>query len=371
MVSLFFMRLFLTFFLFLFSSLVWGAPAMVWQSMSSVHPSNKGVVVRFQNNKLLVAGVLKDQFFVARYHLPSLVLDNNFGDHGIRFIDCGGVSDLHAMEIDLSGDLFLAGFVRSSQGSLACVAKLSADGKLRNYFGSEGIAKFSLLNNGEIHSLALSKQGVIYLAGYSKQNEASQGFVVRLTSDGVVDTSFANRGWKNFSQTQLYSLAFDSHQQLWSAGGEYKNYHWRGVVVPIEAKPRFKKHYDNNVSQISDLNFLNNHPVVCGFKMISQGSVAVFDQVVVDQKKGWGDCHDVAVRGEEVYWVGEWKSSDQSTGEWYLGEGSDVKKIRQFQNIQENVQENFSLSSVAVNTNYLAVTGFYNQQVWIGLINQL
>jgi uncharacterized delta-60 repeat protein len=77
------------------------------------------------------------------------------------------------------------------------IKRLNADGSIDNSFGTSGQSTIADSNgNDYVSSLRVQADGKILIAGYSYNysNYTRTDSIVRLSADGVIDTSFGNAG---------------------------------------------------------------------------------------------------------------------------------------------------------------------------------
>ena len=91
------------------------------------------------------------------------------------------------------GKVLLSMIQIENGGGGPVVARLTASGALDTTFSGDGIA--SLVNQGQISSIELQADGKIVVGGYlAVGGFDSIGVVVRLNSDGTLDTSYSGDG---------------------------------------------------------------------------------------------------------------------------------------------------------------------------------
>lgn len=121
-------------------------------------------------------------------------IDTSFGTAGIataRLIS-SGEDAAAAMAVQPDGKLILAGASIGKDGTLAALARYSADGSLDKSFGDGGRVRVALAPGAEsIRSIAVLADGKILVAGYTDYNT---GFIARFNSDGSVDATFGEGG---------------------------------------------------------------------------------------------------------------------------------------------------------------------------------
>ena len=160
-------------------------------------------------------------------------LDTSFSSDGLVQLgnvtigsNASGIETFKAMNVDSSGNIFLAGHTQGSLGEAnagvydAFVVKLTSTGALDTSFSSDGIVQLGNVTMGAnasgweyVTALNVDSAGNIFLAGYTSDSlgEANAGyydaFVVKLTSTGALDTSFSSDGIVQFGNVTIGSGA--------------------------------------------------------------------------------------------------------------------------------------------------------------------
>ncbi|WP_299101580.1 T9SS type A sorting domain-containing protein [uncultured Winogradskyella sp.] len=178
-----------------------GTGGKVLTTVNGTEDRARGVVLQ-DDGKIVVAGytysnVFGYDFLCIRYNTDGS-LDSTFGTNGIATFDLQIGSDDRAYSIDiqLDGKLVLAGFSDDGSDRNGAVLRLNTDGTLDTSFGTSGIAITDVFESDiykvvKIHHVT----GNIVVGGtsYEDTNE-SNGILARYTSDGALDTSFNGSG---------------------------------------------------------------------------------------------------------------------------------------------------------------------------------
>lgn len=150
------------------------------------------------DGKLVVAGRANDDFLVARLNSDGS-LDTSFG--GLVMVDFDINDSANAVAIQPDGKIVVAGHTSDTSagetnGNIA-VARLNDDGSLDSSFDGDGKVTVDLGANEGTSGLSIDGDGKIVIAGSHQvtlaPGEASFA-VVRLNSDGSLDTSFDSDG---------------------------------------------------------------------------------------------------------------------------------------------------------------------------------
>ena len=164
--------------------------------------------LRQPDGKIVAAGFVgasfsAQNFALARY-LPDGSLDSGFGNQGLVFTDFNDDQDTaHAIAIQPDGRLLVAGnavLTAETEDDFG-IARYLADGTLDTSFGQNGLAAIDIDGRDDVaRDIHLLADGRILLAGngfFPGAGSPRQMTVIRLESNGVLDTSFASNGVAN------------------------------------------------------------------------------------------------------------------------------------------------------------------------------
>lgn len=157
-----------------------------------------------QDGKIVVGGMTlssttgKD-FACLRYNLDG-TLDSSFGTNGIVTIDIqvGSEDVAYSLAIQNDGKIVLAGYSDDGTNKNAALIRLNSDGSLDTTFGTSGVVltdfianRYDEIKTVKIHTLS----GNIIVGGTSSLTSTnSQAVIARYTSTGLLDTTFNSTG---------------------------------------------------------------------------------------------------------------------------------------------------------------------------------
>ena len=172
------------------------------------HEFGQSVTVQ-PDGKILVAGYqstegLRDDLILLRYNADG-TLDTSFGGgDGIVTDDFGGDADARAEEVIYEGGKILVVGKRIDHGATTpswdvFVARYNSDGTLDTTFGSSGVTITDVTGADQTdqgYSVGVQSTGEILVAGrFGNATSGQTEFgVLRLTSSGVLDTTFGSGG---------------------------------------------------------------------------------------------------------------------------------------------------------------------------------
>ncbi len=149
---------------------------------------------------------------------PDGRLDESFGDHGNVVIDLTADDDVvNDIAVQTDGKLVVTGRTGPSPYDVF-VARFDTDGTLDTTFA--GGAGFTIFDDGATewgNGVAIQASGAIVVGGRS----GSGGLVMRYTSAGVLDTTFAGDGsFTDAGLEQVYDIAIQADGKIVAAGEE-------------------------------------------------------------------------------------------------------------------------------------------------------
>lgn len=129
----------------------------------------------------------------------SLGLDTSYGNLGRVVTSINSGEDVaRGGVLQTDGKLVVAGYTFDAVFGYDFIClRYNIDGTLDTTFGSNGISQFDLQVGSDDRALSIDIQldGKIILAGFSDDGIDRDGAVIRLNTDGTLDTSFGNSGY--------------------------------------------------------------------------------------------------------------------------------------------------------------------------------
>ncbi len=191
-----------------------------WARAMALQSDGKMVVVGYSSNGS------NDDFAVARYNVDGS-LDSSFGTGGKATVAVGNSTDqAYAVTIQPDGKILVAGNSYNGSNMDFAVIRLNTDGSLDTNFSGDGKVMVDFASGGdEAHSIVVQSDGKIIIGG---STNASLFALARLHNDGSLDTSFGTGGKVNTDVTAAsdsgYSLALQSNGKILMAGAGNNNF---------------------------------------------------------------------------------------------------------------------------------------------------
>lgn len=136
--------------------------------------------------------------YVLFYAQPAGTLDPTFGNGGKVVTSIGsGIDKAYGVAIQSDGKIVVAGYSTSSLTDKDfTVCRYLSNGNLDSLFGTNGIVTTDLqLGSADIaFGIALQSDNKIVLAGSSDDGSNKNGALIRLLSNGVIDSTFGTNG---------------------------------------------------------------------------------------------------------------------------------------------------------------------------------
>ncbi len=161
-------------------------------------------VIALSDGKFLIAGTTstiagKGDLLVTRL-LADGTIDNSFGQQGSVALDGAGGDDFgyHAIK-QADGKILVAGNCQTDK-TVSCIFRLTTDGSIDTSFGQQGKFLYTFPDgdgSSRITKLALQADGKIIAVGARELGSGgvnADPFAMRLTTTGVLDSSFAASG---------------------------------------------------------------------------------------------------------------------------------------------------------------------------------
>lgn len=155
-------------------------------------PSIYAVELDSSNNIIVAGSALVNEvgyMALARY-LPSGILDTSFGTNGVVLASFELGCSCYAMVIESDDKIILTGSILKDDEVWIPLVRYNADGTLDTTFGTNGLVVIELEDCAVGYSIIRQSDGKYIVVGFAE----GQSFVVRVNSDGTLDTTFGTNG---------------------------------------------------------------------------------------------------------------------------------------------------------------------------------
>lgn len=125
------------------------------------------------------------------------ILDHTFGEYGIATIDISGYYEVAGdAKVQDDGKIIIAGSTYKNNKTQGLLLKLKSNGEIDSTFADEGIRYITAIGSTELvlNSVELLSDNFIIAGGYSVEAGGTFAILVKCNSDGTIDTSFGTDG---------------------------------------------------------------------------------------------------------------------------------------------------------------------------------
>ncbi len=158
--------------------------------------NNGRVVLQLSSGKLLLVGYSDYAFALAQYNTDG-TLDSSFGSGGQLFVQATTDPDFALSAIQQTdGKLVLAGYTTTNGNkSDMAIVRINTDGSFDTSFNTTGKMVLSLGTGNEGFAKVIQQaDGKLVAAGYSFVGANKRTAIVRINTDGSLDTGFGSNG---------------------------------------------------------------------------------------------------------------------------------------------------------------------------------
>jgi uncharacterized delta-60 repeat protein len=217
---------------------------------------------------------------VVRY-LASGALDAAFGTGGVALVDFGLPAEARAVALDAEGKILVAGVVGVGAGSQFALARLHPSGALDAAFGAGGkVTTPFAVGAGVANAVAVQGDGKIVLAGAAGSGPSDFG-LARYLSDGVLDPGFSGDGLVtvdiNTAADAAWALAVQPDGRLLAAGYAYSGATSDFALVRLNTDGALDTHFDGDGKLMTDFAGANSYAygvqVLAGGRIVAGGQV--------------------------------------------------------------------------------------------------
>lgn len=200
-------------------------------------------------------------------------LDTSFDTDGTLMIDMTASESGSAMVVDESDNIYIAGLSNVSGNSDTIVIKVDDSGSLVTGFGTNGIATHAIGSPYEaVNDMVLQDDGKIIIVGDAYNGSNNDISVIRLNSDGTLDTTFDGDGKirddMNGATDSAKAVALDNKGAILVVGNTSIDGSGESFLARFESEGSFDKYFHIT-------NTLDGNPT-----FIEDGAAVIFDSDV-------------------------------------------------------------------------------------------
>jgi uncharacterized delta-60 repeat protein len=146
------------------------------------------------DGKIMIGGSARTNtsttFALARLTAAG-ILDSSFSGDGYQEV-AAGYSECQAMAVQSDGKIILVGGSKNIGTKDLVVARCNSNGSLDSTFSGDGVVKNDIIGDDSAYATVVQPDGKILAAGHA--NGGTDSVAVRYLADGTLDTSFSSDG---------------------------------------------------------------------------------------------------------------------------------------------------------------------------------
>jgi uncharacterized delta-60 repeat protein len=238
------------------------------------------------DGKLVVAGAQRlgratgTAFTVTRL-LPSGALDPAFGVGGAVTVDFGATAQARALAVQPDGKVIVAGSSGEGPASRFALARLNGDASLDPAFGSGGKVTTTFAAGPSFASAVMVQaDGKIVVTGAAGSGPGDFAFA-RYNADGLPDTSFSGDGLAtvdiNTAADAAWALALQSDGKIIAAGYAYTGVSSDFALVRLNSDGSLDSSFDGDGKLMTD--YAGANSFAYGVAVLGDGRIAAAGEV--------------------------------------------------------------------------------------------
>ena len=232
------------------------------------------------DGKIVVAGYSSNgtnfDYVVVRYNTDGS-LDNTFGTSGKLVLNISNYDMAYAVAINTDGKIYVAGITGATSfygGGNFGVVRLNPNGTTDTTFGTNGVATVTFPGTDYFTNMTLQSDGKILLCGYNVVDVTgnySDFSIARLNADGTTDFDFSNDGKNtvNFnSDDRARVMQVDAMGNIYLGGTGSSNicivklFSDGSIDTSYGTNGKVNTRYNTQSSNLNDMILLDNGSIV-------------------------------------------------------------------------------------------------------------
>jgi len=155
--------------------------------------------IDIKDDKIIIGGRAGKKAVIVKYYFNDGRIDKDFNQKGFILLELGQKSEIKNLNILSDNKILVSGYTFDGVQEDLFAARFNPDGTLDSSFGNNGIKIIDFFGkNDRPNTMKVLSDGKILLAGFCDTNTNSKidAAIVKLTSNGSLDTSFSGTGKK-------------------------------------------------------------------------------------------------------------------------------------------------------------------------------
>lgn len=257
-----------------------GASGLATFDLSAGEDRANAVAIQ-SNDRIVIAGHTNngtDSDIAALRLLTDGSLDNSFGNAGVVSVDvAAGFDSALALNLLSNGDVLLGGYGQVASVSDYAMVKLNSDGSLDSGFNGSGIQTTDIGGSTDrIHSIAVQNDSRIVVGGTSWDGAAFQYSIARYFADGSLDSSFDGDGIVTSSlggiDDEIVGISVDNDGNIYAAGFVAAGLEWDTAISKYSAEGVLDTQFDASPSLGGVLSYYQGQA-----PMVLDSNVQIYD----------------------------------------------------------------------------------------------
>lgn len=238
-------------------------------------------VALLQDGKIVVTGYMtngsNNDLMILRFD-PNGILDTDFGTNGVYIYDSGNGDDgAYSIAVQADNKILVAGNSSNGLDGDVIVLRLDTDGNPDPNFALNGIYIYDSGNGHDAASdLLVQSDGKVVICGSISNGTDNDLLVMRLTAEGLLDTTFNTDGIVGFDGGNGHDfgsrLAIQPNDSVVVAGNSYNGLDYDTTVVRFDANGILDQTFGDNGAVLLDG---GDYDRGFGVDLDSQGNILV------------------------------------------------------------------------------------------------
>lgn len=235
------------------------------------------------NNKLFISGntetsIVDNNMAFARYNLNTFTADNSFGTNGLQQLNIAFPTYEEVIQSAVQSDNKVVVLTKVYINNLFFngLQRFNENGTLDTSFGSNGKIALGFYFT-EFDAIAVDNANNIILSGYQS---LSSGMVLRITPAGALDTTFGNQGITYFEEDldflpRINSIKIAPNNKIVLGGGNVVNDIIDYLLIRVNSNGTLDTTFGNNGISLVGLNnvseIINDIEILSDNKIVAVG----------------------------------------------------------------------------------------------------
>ncbi len=177
------------------------------------------------NGKILICGASNSQMLIARFNTNGTI-DTTFNTTGYNLVTVNGNDTGNSITIDQNAKIVIGGSTIGGGGTNFSIVRLTSAGVVDTTFGTSGsvVTQIPSENNNSVQSIMIDSSNRIIAAGYGSVPGTNAVFALaRYSNAGVIDTTFGTGGTGIVTTSigvvaQIFGATLDQSGNIFTAG---------------------------------------------------------------------------------------------------------------------------------------------------------